>query len=61
MLSPEQRTNAAPALADAFGTAFWVAVGLIAATLVPALLLPRPHAGGEPAGATAAAETGGAR
>ncbi len=39
-LSPEQRANAAPALADAFGTAFWVAVGLIAATLVPALLLP---------------------
>ena len=43
-LSPEQRANAAPALADAFGTAFWVAVALIAAALVPALLLPSVRA-----------------
>jgi EmrB/QacA subfamily drug resistance transporter len=28
-------------LADAFGTTFWIAAGLIAAALVPALLLPR--------------------
>jgi EmrB/QacA subfamily drug resistance transporter len=40
-LSQRQRAEAAPALADAFGTTFWVAVGLIAAALVPALLLPR--------------------
>jgi EmrB/QacA subfamily drug resistance transporter len=39
-LSPGQRAHAAPELADAFGTSFWVAAGLIAATLVPALLLP---------------------
>jgi EmrB/QacA subfamily drug resistance transporter len=40
-LSPEARSQIAPALADAFGTAFWVAFALIAAALVPALLLPR--------------------
>jgi EmrB/QacA subfamily drug resistance transporter len=40
-LTPQQRAHAAPALADAFGTAFWVALGLIALTLVPVLLLPR--------------------
>jgi EmrB/QacA subfamily drug resistance transporter len=38
---PGQQASAAP-LAAAFGTTFWVAVGLIAAALVPALLLPRP-------------------
>jgi EmrB/QacA subfamily drug resistance transporter len=42
-LSEEQRAHAAPALADAFGTTFWVGVGLIALALVPALLLPRPR------------------
>jgi EmrB/QacA subfamily drug resistance transporter len=41
--APEQRAKDAPALADAFGTTFWVAVGLIAATFVPAVLLPRPQ------------------
>jgi EmrB/QacA subfamily drug resistance transporter len=41
-LSPSKRASAAPALADAFSTTFWVAVALIAATIVPALLLPRP-------------------
>ena len=40
-LSEAQRAHAAPALADAFGTTFWVGVGLIALALVPALLLPR--------------------
>jgi EmrB/QacA subfamily drug resistance transporter len=36
-----QLTANAAAPADAFGTTFWVAVGLIAVTLIPALLLPR--------------------
>ncbi len=40
-LSPQQRAHVTPAIADAFGTTFWVAVVLIAAALVPALLLPR--------------------
>src|SRR5256885_10770975 len=35
------RTQAAPALAGAFGTTFWVALALVGAALVPALLLPR--------------------
>ncbi len=39
---PERgRLEAAPALADAFGRTFWVAFALVAAALVPALLLPR--------------------
>jgi EmrB/QacA subfamily drug resistance transporter len=37
-------SRSAPALADAFGTTFWVAFGLVATALVPALLLPRLHA-----------------
>jgi MFS family permease len=41
-LSPQQQADATPALADAFGSTFWVAVGLIAASIVPALLLPNP-------------------
>jgi EmrB/QacA subfamily drug resistance transporter len=53
-LSPERRADAAPGLADAFGTTFWVAVGLVASTLVPALLLPRPRRAEARAGATAA-------
>jgi len=40
-LSQHQRAHAAPALAAAFGTSFWVAVGLMALAMVPALLLPR--------------------
>jgi hypothetical protein len=40
-LSPEERSDAAPALAHAFGTTFWVAFGLVAAAFLPALLLPR--------------------
>jgi hypothetical protein len=35
------RSQAVPALADAFGTTFWVAFALVATALVPALLLPR--------------------
>jgi hypothetical protein len=44
-LSPEQRAQAAPGLADAFGSTFWVALALVAAALVPALLLPRLRTG----------------
>jgi EmrB/QacA subfamily drug resistance transporter len=35
-----RQSHALPPLADAFATTFWVAVGLIALALVPALLLP---------------------
>ena len=35
-----QHLHLAPALASAFGSTFWIAVGLIAAALIPALLLP---------------------
>ena len=37
------RPHAAPVLAHAFGITFLVAVGLIAAALAPAVLLPRPQ------------------
>ena len=40
-LSAQQREAVAPQLAHAFATTFWVAVGLIAAAVLPALLLPR--------------------
>jgi len=40
----DSRSSAAPQLAAAFGTAFWVAFGLVAAALIPALLLPRRSA-----------------
>ena len=40
-------------LADAFGTAFWVALGLVAAALVPALSLPRLRSEREPVGESA--------
>jgi EmrB/QacA subfamily drug resistance transporter len=43
-LPPEQRAHAAPALADAFGTAFWVAAGLVCLALATALLLPGSRA-----------------
>jgi len=59
-LSQEQRAQTAPALADAFGTTFWVAVGLIGAALVPALLLPRLRHRNEDTAAVPAAETEGA-
>jgi hypothetical protein len=39
-----QHVHLAPALAHAFGSTFWIAVGLIAAGLIPAVLLPgRPR------------------
>jgi EmrB/QacA subfamily drug resistance transporter len=44
-LSPAQHAQAAPALADAFGVSFWIAVALIALALLAALRLPgRPPA-----------------
>ncbi len=51
-LPPARHTDVAPALADAFGTTFWIAAGLIAATLLPALLLPRRRERDELAHAT---------
>src|SRR6266542_5473394 len=48
-LSRNERTHAAPQLAAAFGSAFWVAFGLVAAALLPALLLPRLSFTGPPA------------
>jgi MFS family permease len=53
-LSREARVQAAPALAEAFGTTFWVALGLLATALLPAFLLPkvRTHRAGEAAAAT---------
>jgi hypothetical protein len=39
--SPAGRPHETAALADAFGTTFWVAAALVAAALVPTLLLPR--------------------
>jgi MFS family permease len=50
-LSDQPHTT--PLLAEAFGTTFWVAVGLIAAAIVPALLLPRPQPQKQQAGAAA--------
>src|SRR5215471_13110996 len=46
-LSQHAPVHTAAALAAAFGTTFWVAVGLIATALVPALLLPRPRRGSQ--------------
>jgi EmrB/QacA subfamily drug resistance transporter len=55
-LSARQHTAVTPALADAFATTFWVAVGLIAFAVVPALLLPRAHRRQRPATAAAPVE-----
>src|SRR6266511_2345162 len=44
-LSPAERAQAAPTLADAFGFTFWVAVALIALALLAALRLPRRQPG----------------
>ena len=57
-LSAEGRSQAADAIANAFGASFWVAFALVAAALVPALLLPRRrrqalHAGVAPEAASA--------
>lgn len=54
--SDAARAQTAPLLAAAFATTFWVAAALVAATLVPALLLPRRPARG---GADAEARGGG--
>jgi EmrB/QacA subfamily drug resistance transporter len=40
-VAQQRHEQIAPALADAFGTAFWVALVLTALALIPALLLPR--------------------
>jgi EmrB/QacA subfamily drug resistance transporter len=51
-LSQQGRAQVAAALADAFGAAFWVALALGAAALLPALLLPRIRTrGAQPEGA----------
>jgi hypothetical protein len=42
-LSQNAQAHTAAALADAFAATFWVAAGMIATALVPALLLPRPR------------------
>jgi EmrB/QacA subfamily drug resistance transporter/deazaflavin-dependent oxidoreductase (nitroreductase family) len=39
--SAQDPSHAAPAIASAFGTTFWVAVGLTVAAFIPAMLLPR--------------------
>jgi EmrB/QacA subfamily drug resistance transporter len=51
-----QQAQTTPVLADAFGTTFWVAVALIAAALVPALLLPSVRAEHQLAKSAAPAE-----
>ncbi len=53
-LSAQQREAVAPQLAHAFATTFWVAVGLIAAAVLPALLLPRARQERRPATASPA-------
>lgn len=58
MLAPEHRADIASSLADAFGTTFMLATVLIAATLIPALLLPRPPRRDRSRPVVAAAETG---
>jgi hypothetical protein len=47
-LAAANPARALPALASAFGTTFWVALALTAASLAPALLLPRRPAGEPP-------------
>jgi EmrB/QacA subfamily drug resistance transporter len=56
-LPAREHTAVTPALADAFATTFWVAVGLTALAVVPALLLPRAHRRQGPATAAAPVET----
>jgi EmrB/QacA subfamily drug resistance transporter len=55
-LPRDRRAHSAPALADAFGTTFWVAFGLVAAALLPTFLLPRIRPRGEQKPARAAGE-----
>ena len=40
-MSPAERVAAAAALADAFGSTFWVALALITVAVLPAVMLPR--------------------
>jgi EmrB/QacA subfamily drug resistance transporter len=47
-LPPATRAHIAPALAHAFGQAFWVAFALTAIAIVPALLLPRTARAAKP-------------
>jgi MFS family permease len=42
-LAAREPARATPALANAFGTTFWVAFALTAAAFVPAILLPSPR------------------
>jgi EmrB/QacA subfamily drug resistance transporter len=60
-LPPARRADVAPSLAKAFGTTFWIAAGLIAATLLPALLLPHRRGSGELPHATSISEAEAAR
>jgi len=56
MAALSQQPHALPIVANAFGTAFWVAAGLIAVAIVPALLLPGVRAEERDADATNAPE-----
>jgi len=42
-LAPEEQAHLTAAVAQSFGTTFWVAVAITATSLVPAFLLPRPR------------------
>ncbi len=53
-LSAQQREAVAPQLSQAFAATFWVAVALIAAAVLPALLLPRARQERRPATASPA-------
>lgn len=57
-LPPAARAQVAPALAHAFGSAFWVALALAVAALIPALALPRKSAASRPIAAPPAAARG---
>jgi EmrB/QacA subfamily drug resistance transporter len=57
-LSSSESAGAAGPITDAFATSFWVAAGLIAIALVPAVLLPRLRRPHKPAG-TATEAAGG--
>ena len=55
-LGPLARERLAPAIAEAFGETFWIAVALILVALVPALLLPKAAGTEAEAGAVDRAE-----
>ena len=52
-LSGSESAATAGPITDAFATTFWIAAGLIALAVVPALLLPRLHRPHEPVGVVA--------